>query len=150
MIQKRRDIAIYKANSKNTGAAAQFKMGSQNDCMFLEIARQVAAMDSATPYDWEKKIIVKLGTPDITKMLAYLKMLKPTDSLKLFHKTSEEASKTVELKYQEYNGKPSYYLSVSAKTGEQDAVKISLPLAFDEAEFLIVGFTLGLQVILGW
>ncbi len=156
---KRADIGIYKPNTRLTGSVAQFKMGSKNDCMFLELAKQVRPMDDPKPYDWEKtKIIVKLGTVDITKMMAYfspqlLYYRQVPEPLKLFHKTNT-GSKTIELKWQEreYKGKTthSYYLSVSSKQGSQDATKIACPISLDEVELLKVGFTRALEIILGW
>lgn len=156
---KRADIGIYKPNTKTTGSVAQFKMGSKDDCMFLELAPQVRPMDDAKPYDWENsKIIVKLGTVDITKMLAYfspqlLYYRQTPDPLKLFHKT-DTGSKTIELKWQarEYKGKTtySYYLSVSSKQGSQDPQRVACPISLDEVELLKVGFTRALEIILGW
>jgi len=93
---RRRDIGIYKANKNVTGAVAQFKLGSNNDCMFLELAKQTKPMDDSAPYDWENtKITVKLGIADITKMMAYFKM-DTDDALKLFHRTPK-STKTIEL-----------------------------------------------------
>jgi len=156
---KRGDIGIYKPNTKKTGSVAQFKMGSKNDCMFLELAQQVRPMDDPKPYDWENtKIIVKLGTVDITKMLAYfapqlMYYRQVPQPLKLFHKTPA-GSKTIELKWQEreYKGNKthSYYLSVSSKQGSQDPIRVACPISLDEVELLKVGFTRALEIILGW
>ena len=155
----RNDIGIYKANKKKTGSVAQFKMGSKNDCMFLEMAKQVRDMDDSAPYDWKNtKICVKLGTTDISKILAYfgpqlLYYRQIPEPLKLFHKTAA-GSKTIELKWQEreYKGKKthSYYLSVSSKQGSQDPQRIGVPISLDEVELLKVGFTRALEIILGW
>jgi hypothetical protein len=156
---KRADIGIYKANKRKSGSVAQFKMGSKNDCMFLELAKQVRDMDDSKPYDWENtKIIVKLGITDITKMLAYFSpqlmyYRTPPAPLKLFHKT-KTGSKTIELKWQsnEYQGKTtySYYLSVSSKQGSTDPMRIACPISLDEVELLKVGFTRALEIILAW
>lgn len=150
-VRRRGEIAIYKANQKNTGAVAQFKLGNKNDCMFLEIARQIAPMDSERPYDWDNKIIVKLGIPDITKMLSYFKFNAPAEPLKLFHQ-SDKGSKTIELKYQEYNNKPSYYLTVSSKGADpkSEAVRVGLPVGLDEVEYLSIGLIRAVEVILDW
>ena len=156
---KRADIGIYKANKKKSGSVAQFKMGSKNDCMFLELAKQVRDMDDPKPYDWDNtKICVKLGTVDITKMMAYfagqlMYYRTAPEPLKLFHKTPT-GSKTIEMKWQsnEYQGKTtySYYLSVSSKSGSQDAIRIACPISLDEVELLKVGFTRALEIILAW
>lgn len=156
---KRGDIGIYKANKKKTGSVAQFKIGSKNDCMFLEMAKQVRDMEDPAPYDWQNtKICVKLGIADITKMLAYFApqmmyyRVEP-QPLDLFHKTPS-GSKTISLKWQcnEFKGKKtySYYLTVSSKEGSKDPIRIACPISLDEVELLKVGFSKALEIILGW
>lgn len=153
-----RDIGIYKANKTGKGSVAQFKMGGKGDCMFLEIARQIRAMDDSKPYDWDNKLIVKLGIADITKMLSLfhpqiMYYRTPPQPLKLFHKNSR-GSKTIELQWQEREWKGnktySYYLTVSSKEGDQAPVRISVPISLDEVELLKVGFKRALEIILGW
>jgi hypothetical protein len=152
MEQKRRkDIAIYKANTKNTGAVAQFKLGNNEDCMFLECAKQNAPMDSARPYDWDNKIIVKLGEADICKILAYFRLFEPSAALKLFHKSPAGGNKTIEIKWQNYKGRQSYYLTVSHQKAEGgDVNRMGLPIGLDEVEYLKIGFELALKIILAW
>ena len=143
---RRRDIGIYKPNKNITGAVAQFKISNRNDCMFLEMAKQKGEMKSSAPYDWENtKITVKLGIPDITKMMAYLR-LNTEAPLKLFHKT-DKGTKSIELKWQsQYKN---YYLSVSSKEGDE-LKRAAVPVGLDEVEILMVGFNRALEIILGW
>lgn len=159
LIMKRRgQIGIYKANKRESGSVAQFEMSRNNDCMFLEMAKQHAPMDSSKPYDWDNKIIVKLGHTDICKILAFFspQMMyysRPPEPLKLFHQ-NDKGSKGIELKWQEreWQGKKtySYYLTVSSKVGDADPLKISVPIGLDEVEYLKVGFAKALELILGW
>lgn len=152
---KIRDIAIYKANKKNTGAAAQFKLGHERECMFLEMAKQVRDMNDSKPYDWENtKICIKLGIVDITKILSYfhpqlMYYRKTPESLKLFHKL-DNSSKTIELKWQEYKGRYSYLLSVSSKVGDNAPNRLQIPISLDEVELLKVGLVKAIEIILGW
>ena len=149
--RRRRDIGIYKANPKQSGSVAQFKLANNNDCMFLEVASQNAPMDSSKPYDWANKIIVKLGEPDICKMLAYFKLERPGAALKLYHQSPDGGNKGIELKWQEYNGRQSYYLTVShQKTKGAQANRVSVPLGLDEIEYLDIGFRRALAIILNW
>lgn len=149
--KRRRDIAIYKPTSKTNGAVAQFKLGLKNDCMFLECAKQIAPKESPKPYDWENKIIVKLGEPDITKMLAYFNLHKPGAPLKLHHQSPSGGNKRIELKWQEYNGRPQYYLSVSHQLEDKTIkTQLGLAIALDEVEYLKIGFKRALEIILGW
>ncbi len=151
------DIGIYKPNRKTTGSVAQFKLSGDRSCMFLELAKQVRPMDDPKPYDWSEVIRVKLGQADLSKMLAYfhpqiMYYRSPPEPLKLFHK-NKRGSKSIELKWQEreYQGKKthSYYLTVSSKEGD-DLKKVSVPIGLDEVELLKIGFTRGLEIILGW
>jgi hypothetical protein len=152
---RRKDIGIYKANKNVSGSVAQFKMANDNGCMFLELAKQVGDMDSEAPYDWEKsKIIVKLGIPDITKMLAYFRSGEEDKPLKLFHQ-NDKGSKSIEMQYQsKYN---SFYLKVSSKEKKKDGDKVveelksvAVPISIDEVELLRVGMNRAIELILGW
>jgi len=157
-MKRRGQVGIYKANKRQTGSVAQFEMSRNDDCMFLEMAKQHAPMDSSKPYDWENKIIVKLGHSDICKMLAYFapQMMyysKPPSPLKLFHQNNK-GNKGIELSWQarEWKGVTtySYFLQVSSKVGSNDPLKISVPISLDEVEFLKVAFKKALELILGW
>lgn len=149
---KRNDIGIYKANKDMKGSVAQFKLGSKNDCMFLELAKQNKPMDSDAPYDWENtKIAVKLGFADITKMLAYFRNGTEEKPLKLFHQ-NDRGSKAIEMVYQEkYN---SFYLKVSMKEKDKEGKEllrnVAVPISQDEVELLRVGMTRALELMLGW
>lgn len=153
---RRKDIGIYKANKKMTGSVAQFKIARDNSCMFLELAKQIGDMDSKMPYDWENsKITVKLGIPDITKMMNFFRRGGEAEALKLFHQ-NDKGSKSIELSWQEkYN---TFYLKVSAKEKMKDKEgkekeelrSVAVPIGLDEVELLMVGFTRGLELILGW
>lgn len=144
------DIGIYKPKKDMTGAVAQFKLGKDRDCMFLELAKQTAPMDSPKPYDWEKtKITVKLGHTDIGKLLALFngKLAPPQGDkpdLELFHKNAK-GNKIISLKKM-----PSgFYLRTSMKEADrQDA--IALPLSPDEVELIKIGLSKAYELILGW
>lgn len=151
MVKKRDFIGIYKANKNNTGAVAQFKMGSQRDCMFMELAKQVRPMRDDKPYDWENtKITVKLGDADIGKLLALFNGNLPLESdpkkedLMLYHQ-NVKGNKIIKLKKQSRG----YYMKVSIKEGDRSD-SISLPISWDEAELIKIGLTRGYEIILGW
>jgi hypothetical protein len=149
--KRTRNLSIYKANQKNTGSAAQFSISSSRDCMFLECAKQIAPMDSERPYDWDNKVCVKLGLPDISKFLAYLQEHKPSYPLKLYHETPGGGNKSIEFKYQEYKERPGYFMSVAAQKGKgEELTKLSIPVGMDEAALLLVALRRGVEIILGW
>lgn len=150
--RRRKDVGIYKPNGKQSGTVYQFKMANDDSCMFLECARQNAPTDSSRPYDWENKIIMKLGLPDISKLLMYLKLQKPSVPIKLYHESpGGNGNKTLELKYQEYKGRPGYFATCSwQKDKGEQANRISVPITMDESEILKVALAMGIEVILGW
>jgi len=151
MGRKRDFIGIYKANKNNNGSVAQFKLGSEKDCMFMELAKQVRPMRDSRPYDWENtKITVKLGDTDIGKLLALFNGNLPLASdpkkedLMLFHKNAK-GNKIIKLKKQDRG----YYMKVSVKEGDKND-SISLPISWDEAELISIGLRKGYEIILGW
>jgi len=135
-------FCIYKANSKGTGSAAQFQLGSKKDCVFLELANQIRPKDDVRPYDWDSKIIVKLGQADIGK---FLLLLAGGPALELFHK-NEKGNKIVKVAAQD-NG---YYLRASAQEGGGQPVAVSLPISWDEAVLLKLALERAFKVMLGW
>ena len=151
MARKRDFIGIYKANKNNNGAVAQFKLGSEKDCMFMELARQVRPMKDPKPYDWENtKVTVKLGDADIGKLLALFNGNLPLatdpkkEDLMLYHQNAK-GNKIIKLKKQSRG----YYMKVSIKEGDRND-SISLPISWDEVELLKIALNRGYQIILGW
>jgi hypothetical protein len=62
---------IYKPSKAMTGAAIQFNPAEDMSCIFLEIAPQIkseTAGDDFKSFDWEKKIVMKLGDNDMLSL----------------------------------------------------------------------------------
>lgn len=140
-------INIYKANKNGTGSAVQFQLSKRNKCMFLEIAKQLEEKN----FDWQNKIVVKLGIADMTKILSLLNGTWPPDKtgavkVSLFH-DNPKGSKVIGLaKQTKY---PGFYLTVSIdEDGRKD--RIACPISPDESEFLKVGISKALEFILNW
>lgn len=156
MAKKDNYLAIYKANKNTNGAALQLRLHRDHECAFFEAAQQIDDMDSANPYDWSKKIVVKLGDSDIGKLLMLLE--DKVDSLKLYHQ-NEKGSKIVELKKQTGNYK-GYFMTLSAaikegvdKEGNKVPAKntrVSLPIGDDEAELMKIALKTAYSRMLGW
>lgn len=155
----RRDyVGIYKpkrnyANGTG-GAVAQFKLGAQRDCMFLELAKQTDAMDSPRPYDWENtRISIKLGIADIGKLLSLFNGTWPLAAdpqkpdLDIFH-VNAKGNKALKIKKQDRG----YYLKASisekGETNRQDS--IAIPIGWDEAELIRLALERGYTIMLGW
>jgi Whirly transcription factor len=149
----RRDfVGIYKPRRAISGGSVlQLKLGSERNCMFLELAPQVRDMKDSKPYDWEnQRITVKLGPTDIGKLLALLHGRLPlsddpkTPDLELFHRNAK-GNKVIKIKEQK-NG---YYVKVSAKEGSKQTA-VAVPVSWDEAELLRVALMRGYEIMLGW
>jgi len=88
-------FVLYKAKGDGNGAASQWNLGSQKDCVFLEMANQKGKDENNNArFDWDNKIRFKLGEADIGEILAVLMGLQdgvgPFDAAKskykgLFH-----------------------------------------------------------------
>lgn len=64
---------LYKAKNDGQGAASQWNLGSKRNCVFLEMARQDGKdSNNNARFDWDKKLIFKLGIADIGEILATL------------------------------------------------------------------------------
>lgn len=146
MTKYRKSFCIYKPRNGpdfSGGAAAQFQLGSDNSCVFLELAKQVADKESPRPYDWEHKMIVKLGQSDIGKLLVFLQ--GGGETLDLFHK-NEKGNKVLKFTAQERG----FYLKVSAKEGEGQVDAVNLPITWDEAYLLRLALERAFLNILSW
>lgn len=143
-------IAVYKANGKKTGSAAQFKIARDKKCMFLEMAKQI----DDKQFDWAKKIVIKLGEADITKMLALFNGNWPLSTqegkadLVLFHENAK-GNKVINLSKQRNPQFPGFYMTVSVSEGETKD-RISIPISPDEVEYLKIGLTKAIELVLGW
>ena len=75
-------LAFYHPTQSGGGSAVRFEfhpaMSDRDGCFFLELARQKTAPQrnesgrQAATFDWEKKITVKLGLPDVCGLLLVL------------------------------------------------------------------------------
>lgn len=145
MKKKENYLAVYKANGKKTGAALQLRLHHTGECAFFEAAPQVGEVDSDKPYDWGKKLVVKLGDGDIGKLLHLFN--SGGAALKLYHENAK-GNKIVELKKQtgNYSG---YYLTISAQA-EGKNTRVGLPLSDDEVELMKLALGRAYLVMLGW
>ena len=70
-------FVIYKAKVSGDGAASQWNLGSQKDCVFLEMANQKGKdANGNARFNWEDKLRFKLSETDIGEILAVLVGLK--------------------------------------------------------------------------
>lgn len=91
MDQFSKSCIFYKARKDGNGSASQWNLGSNKDCVFLEMTNQKGKDDKGNAnFDWDKKIRFKLGANDIGEILAVLVGLQegvgPFDATKRKHK----------------------------------------------------------------
>lgn len=68
---------MYKPFGSVGGCASQWSLGSERDCVFLEMAPQDGKDSNGNHrFDWKNKLIFKLGAVDIGEILAVLVGLK--------------------------------------------------------------------------
>ena len=82
---------LYKANNSGSGSASQWNLGSEKDCVFLEMTNQKGKDEKGNAsFDWNNKIRFKLGESDIGEIISVLSGIKngvgPFDKDKQKHK----------------------------------------------------------------
>lgn len=127
-----KNFMLYKGRNDGNGAASQFALSSNKDCIFLEMAKQEKDKDDKGnfKFDWYNKIRFKLGENDIGEILAVLVGLQnsvgPFDTSKnknkgLFH-SSEKGNAILHFGKDKDHGRFNIYLSVK-RDNEQTVVR---------------------------
>jgi hypothetical protein len=138
------DYAIYKPNPRGSGGAVRFNLNAEKGAMFID----AAAQSGEKQFDWENKIIMKWGLPDIGTVLALLQ--NRTTEAKLFHKT-EKATSTFELKPNEDPDRAPYLLMISRQEiSDKSLRKVSIPVTHSEAALLEVALRIATSRMIGW
>jgi len=140
-----KNFVLYKARNDDSGAASQWSLGSKRDCVFLEMANQAGKNNKGNAkFDWENKIIFKLGETDIGEILAVLMGLQqgvgPFDQAKNKHKGlfhSNKDGNSILYFGKDEHGKYRIYLSV--KRGEK---RTAIQHALSNGEACILGILL--------
>ena len=138
------EYAIYKPNSRGTGGVVRFGLNRAKACLFVDAANQAGDKQ----FDWDNKITMKWGLPDLGMVLAALQGRVP--QAKLFHQ-SEKANSACELTYQEDPDRAPYLLTISRQDSTDKSVrKLTLPLGHGEAAVLETALRTAVTRLLGW
>ena len=138
------DYAIYKPNSRGTGGVVRFGLNHAKGSVFVDAANQ----SGEKQFDWENKITMKWGLPDIGQALATMQGRLP--QTKLFHQT-EKANSTFELTPREDPERAPYLLSLSRQEAADKSVrKVVIPLTHGEAAVLETALKVAVCRIIGW
>lgn len=113
---------VYKPLKKDgAGAALQFSYDEAKRAIFLEAANQKGAkltIGHKDQFDWENKIVFKIGIPDIAKLLP---LFNGRESVATCLHSQQDTGRTsiLEIKAGEYQGKPNFSLNLSRKVDGQ-------------------------------
>lgn len=138
------EYAIYKPNSRGTGGVVRFGLNPVKAAVFVEAANQ----SGEKQFDWENKITMKWGLPDLGQTLAALQGRVP--QAKLFHQ-SEKANSAFELTFQDDPTRAPYLLSISRQDSTDKSLrKVTIPLSHGEAAVLETALRTAVTRLLGW
>ncbi len=141
-------LEFYKPNRESHGAAVQFDLAVDKQCIFLEASNQ----NGEHSFDWQNKLVVKLDIVDVGKLLAVLN--RAAGQTKIFHDPSKREgyagttlNNTIEfMKGTQYG----FYLKISQQSSDRSVKAVSLPLSDDEAQVLRVLLEKAIERIYGW
>jgi hypothetical protein len=114
-------INFYKPQKKEgAGSAFQFSFDASKRAIYLEATRQQGGFNlgAKDQFDWENKIVFKIGVADIGKMLLLFSMRKK--EITCLHSQESDDGKRVsvlEIKVGEYKGEPNFGVKLSKTVG---------------------------------
>lgn len=136
--------AIYKPNAKGSGGVIRFGLNPAKGAVFLDAAPQ----SGERQFDWENKVTMKWGLPDLGAALAVLQGREA--SAKLFHK-SERANSACELRRRDDPDRAPYLMGVSRQEAADKSVrKVTIPITHAEAAVLEQVLQAAVRRLLGW
>ncbi|NYZ75188.1 hypothetical protein H0O03_02895 [Candidatus Micrarchaeota archaeon] len=151
----RNKYSIYKPNKTGSGAAVQFDFNKDKRCVFVEAAKQTTPPAGSTAphaFDWGNKLVFKLASTDLGKILTVLEgRLKSVD---LFHDPSkggytlaaETKNSTVSLAKGDYG----FFLKVSSQARDGSVQAINLGVSEDEAAVLRILLAKAVESMYCW
>ena len=129
---------IYKPLQKaDMGAALQFSYDADKRAIFLEAARQKGAklaIGSKEQFDWEGKIVFKIGVTDIGRLLLLFNgRVKETKCL--HSQAGTGRTSVLEIIRGEYKGEPNFKMTLS-RTADGETKRVGMYLNMDELSLL--------------
>lgn len=143
---------LYKPLQKEgMGAALQFSYDAYKRAIFLEAANQKGVkleIGSKDQFDWQNKIVFKIGTADISQMLVVF--AGRSREAKCFHKRPDTGHTSVlELTQGEYQGKVNFSLKLS-RTEDGQTRRINMFISQEEMGILAAFIRAALERMLGF
>jgi hypothetical protein len=138
------EYTLYKPNARGTGGVVRFELNRQRGAVFVDGANQAGEKQ----FDWEKKITMKWGVPDLGAVLAVLERRAP--QAKLFHQT-EKSNSAFELVTQESGDRAPYFIHLSRQDAASKQVqRVSVPVSHSEAAVLETALKTAVARLLSW
>lgn len=135
--------AIYKPNSRGSGGVVRFELNLFKNSVFVDAAPQVGERQ----FDWDAKLTMKWGIPDLGAALAVLQGRQP--EAKLFHR-SERSNSACELVARADAERAPYLLSLSRQEEDKSVKKVTIPLTHAEAAVLETVLHRAVERLVGW
>ena len=122
----------------------RFGLNRQKRAVFVDGANQAGEKQ----FNWDAKITMKWGLPDLGAVLAVLEKRMP--QAKLFHKT-EKSNSAFELAAQEAADRAPYLIHFSRQDASNKQVqRVSIPLTHAEAAILETALKTAVARLLSW
>tara|TARA_R110002096_G_scaffold144015_3_gene300570 strand:- start:116 stop:628 length:513 start_codon:yes stop_codon:yes gene_type:complete len=129
---------VYKPLKKDdAGAAIQFSYDSTKRAVFLEAANQRGpklAIGAKDQFDWDGKIVFKIGVADVAKLLPLFNGRK-SQSKCLHSQPEKQITSVLEINAGEYNGEPNFGFKLS-RTAEGKTQRVQMFLNAEELGIL--------------
>ena len=138
------DYTIYKPNARGNGGVVRFGLNPAKGSVFVDAATQ----SGEKQFDWDHKITMKWGLPDIGQALATLQGRLP--QTKLYHQT-EKSNSAFELAPRDDPERAPYLMSLSRQDATDKSVrKVVIPLTHGEAAVLETVLKAAVCRLVGW
>jgi hypothetical protein len=138
------EYALYKPNARGTGGVVRFGLNRKRGAVYIDGAPQ----SGEKQFDWDNKVTMKWGVPDLGAVLAVLEKRAP--QAKLFHQT-EKGNSVFELATQAEPDRAPYMIHLSRQDAATKQVqKVSMPVSHAEAAVLEVALKTAVARLLNW
>ncbi len=142
-------FAIYKARKAGGGAALRFDFNPTREAIFAEFAPQ--RVGAEREFDWETKMVFKLGVSDIGKILVMLD--GKNSSLDLYHDPTKSPSGTSGVKNAALavsKNERGYSFKLSQQSAGGSVRALAVNVSEDEAALLKILLERAIQRIFAW
>lgn len=147
-------FAIYKARRAGGGAALRFDFNPSREAIFAEFAQQKGGAERE--FDWENKMVFKLGPADIGKILVVLEGKSGANAVDLYHDPTKSAGgagsasgiKNAALAVSK--SERGFVFKLSQQSAEGGVRAISVNVSEDEAALLRILLNRAVERIFAW